>query len=1134
MTTMSSNMLRSREAFRAALSHTRDYARRHPRVTLLLALLLLVLVLTLMKVIGLGQILTALATAVAILVGYALYQVMVSYRQAKPFELPETSAKKDVADPVGAMKIGLERAISSLKDSMSGEGALSALPWYMLIGPPGSGKTTALKNSGLQASYPKDSKEPDRSGATRTCDWWVTNEGFFLDTAGRYIEQEEDRREWLALLGMVKEQGRRVPLHGVLIMVSLPDLLRADDNQIELLAENLRARLKELVEELGVVFPVYLVFTKCDLLRGFVEFFENVNTVDREEQVWGYTFPAPIPPGMTPSDQFEAAFGKMVQALQIRRHTRLLSLLGSKKLQDVFSFPLQLSQAKQSLSHFVDQLFQSAGHPDSALFRGFYLTSATQKGHPLDQVINSVNHRAGLAESTGIQPGEPKEKGPYFIKQFFAGLVLPDQNLARLSSAAKRRRMFRVRMATVGAAAVGAACVAAAVYSYSVNRELGRQIQESAENSFQAIITEPKTFIDHVQDKNFNRFRQLVQVLQEGSEDGPPLKRRWGMNREANIHESARDLYVRLFDRLYAMETRTQLEAALGGFVENPSKIPAGRDSDFYYSLLKTYLMLSPITDGKEPILRDQSFLAEWLKQIWHDTLPAKYGEKATPDVVKAVDQQIETYSRVLSESQGLFHRDGDLVKKTRAALQSLSYPKRVYARVQREMIKEYKPEPVTLASLLKGQNATLLENSKEIPGYFTPKFDSGLFAKTNNRVLDQADRDSWVLDVPQGHVEDAVQDLYREDYINRWFDFLSSIKMRPAKETTVAIQRLEDVTKDNAELVALLEAVDKNTSFSQLSNIVSDVSKCRIPRSASSHPVAEAFNSFHQFVVPCAEGAGLKKYRLELQNVRNALVRRGEPQAVSDLSKARNEVEVLIQNFDPRTQKAIGKLLREPIIIIPPPPPCPEDSYPFKRNTKQEITITNFSELFRPETGRLLEFYKSIVSPVALEKDEGYRQVEAIAEAFFLSPSPDPDVKFEMTPEAIGGVAVSDIRLMIDGQELDYRNGDPEFPKPFQWPGRSDSGGALLQVVVDGKSYDKRFDGRWGLFRMLEEGHAKVNRKDPSELRLAWTIGIGATKPVVVGFKLKAERSKHPFAPRFFENFHCPNGDVGAVREGR
>ena len=62
MTTMSSNMLRSREAFRAALSHTRDYARRHPRVTLLLALLLLVLVLTLMKVIGLGQILTALAT----------------------------------------------------------------------------------------------------------------------------------------------------------------------------------------------------------------------------------------------------------------------------------------------------------------------------------------------------------------------------------------------------------------------------------------------------------------------------------------------------------------------------------------------------------------------------------------------------------------------------------------------------------------------------------------------------------------------------------------------------------------------------------------------------------------------------------------------------------------------------------------------------------------------------------------------------------------------------------------------------------------------------------------------------------------------------------------------------------------
>src|SRR5574340_371312 len=957
MTTMSSNMLRTREAFRAGLSHTREYARRHPRFTLLLALLLVVLVLTFMKVIGLEQLMAVLVTAVAILVVYALYQIAISHRQAKPSKLPETSAKKDVVDPVEAMKTGFDRTIGSWKAGMLGEEALSTLPWYMLIGPPGSGKSTALKNSGLQASYPREGKEPSGSGVTRTCDWWLTNEGLFLDTAGRCTEEEEDRGEWLALLDMVKEERRRVPLNGVLIMVSLPDLLGTDDKQIELLAGNIRARLEELVERVGVVCPVYLAFTKCDLLRGFVEFFENLNNVAREEQVWGHTFPIVPPPGTTPSDQFDMAFDQLLQALQLRRHTRLLSLLGSKKLQTVFSFPLQLSQERQSLSHFVDQVFQPPRHQDSPLFRGFYFTSATQKGQPLDEVINAVNQRAGVAEPAGIPPGEPKEKGPYFIKQLFTGIVLPDQRLARLSSSERRRRMLHIRTATVGAAAAVAVCVAAAVYSYSLNRELGRQIQEAADSSLHAIVKDAKPFIESVQDPSFERFRQLVQGGQEDREDAPPLKRRWGMNREGTVQEPARDLYVLLFDRLYGVETRAHLEGTLKAFAADLSQKPGGRDSDFYYSLLKTYLMLSPTSDAKQPIRLDRSFLAEWIKEIWHDILTAHYGDKATPEVVKAVDQQIETYSRVLPQGQGLFQRDGDLVKKARAALQQLPYPKRIYARVQREMTKEYKPEPVTLTSLLQGKKTTLLQTNEEVPGYFTPKFDSGLFPKTRDGILDQAYTDSWVEE-PQGSrpdVEKAVQDLYRKEYIDRWFTFLSSIKMQPAKETSDALRRLEAMAEENSIFAALLKAIDKNTSFGQLSDIVCDVSGGRIRPSASSHPVAEAFISFHEFVAPCADGAGIKKYTLELQKLREAATR----QASSDEAQARSEVELLIGQLDPRTKDTVGLLLREPTIIVPPPPDCPKDLYPFKSKEKQEISITDFREFFHPDTGRLLKFYK-------------------------------------------------------------------------------------------------------------------------------------------------------------------------------
>ena len=69
----------------------------------------------------------------------------------------------------------------------------------MIIGAPGSGKTTALVNSGLH--FPLEQrlgKDAVRGvGGTRNCDWWFTDEAVLLDTAGRYTTQDSrrDRRQ---------------------------------------------------------------------------------------------------------------------------------------------------------------------------------------------------------------------------------------------------------------------------------------------------------------------------------------------------------------------------------------------------------------------------------------------------------------------------------------------------------------------------------------------------------------------------------------------------------------------------------------------------------------------------------------------------------------------------------------------------------------------------------------------------------------------------------------------------------------------------------------------------------------------------------------------------------------------------
>ncbi|RPH45636.1 MAG: type VI secretion system membrane subunit TssM, partial [Planctomycetota bacterium] len=179
-------------------------------------------------------------------------------------------ARPDQRADVQAVQSQLDEAIQALKTSRLGKGALYKLPWYMIIGPPGSGKSTALQESGLNFPYTSQGKKGIRGvGGTRNCDWWFTDEGILLDTAGRYTTELDDRDEWLGFLGLLKQARKSKPINGAMVAVSISDLLAANEEQLEAHAKNIRNRIDELTTQLEIVFPVYLLFTKCDLLQGF-------------------------------------------------------------------------------------------------------------------------------------------------------------------------------------------------------------------------------------------------------------------------------------------------------------------------------------------------------------------------------------------------------------------------------------------------------------------------------------------------------------------------------------------------------------------------------------------------------------------------------------------------------------------------------------------------------------------------------------------------------------------------------------------------------------------------------------------------------------------------------------------------
>ena len=146
------------------------------------------------------------------------------------------AAPSEIAPDVSAEEVALLRerftkALEHLKQTslqgrFFGKQYLYELPWYIIIGPPGCGKTTLLETSGLE--FPLDEYQADKKisgvGGTRNCDWWFTNDAVLLDTAGRYTTQDSDAEAdsgaWLGFLDLLSKQRPRRPLNGIIVAIS--------------------------------------------------------------------------------------------------------------------------------------------------------------------------------------------------------------------------------------------------------------------------------------------------------------------------------------------------------------------------------------------------------------------------------------------------------------------------------------------------------------------------------------------------------------------------------------------------------------------------------------------------------------------------------------------------------------------------------------------------------------------------------------------------------------------------------------------------------------------------------------------------------------------------------------------------
>ncbi len=362
---------------------------------------------------------------------------------------------------------------------------VAELPWYMFIGAPGSGKTTALLNAGLR--FPLGDPRAERAlqgvGGTRNCDWWFTDEAVLLDTAGRYTTQESDHQAdsaaWLGFLELLKQFRPRQPLNGVIVTLSVADLAHWTEDEVARYAAHVRERVWELYTRLGVRLPVYVMVTKADLLAGFNEFFAEFDA-ERRAQVWGTTFDASeLPSEARPvAARFNQEFAHLERRLYALLPGRLQEERDLQRRAAIYRFPQQFRSGGPRAASFLDAAFGGGWAGEPPLLRGVYFASGTQEGSPIDRVLGTLARSFNLERK--VQPPNIGSGKSFFLRRLLREVIFGEAGLAGIAPGEERRRTLAGTAAYAAIGALGVALALAWTASFLGNRGLVAAAGENA------------------------------------------------------------------------------------------------------------------------------------------------------------------------------------------------------------------------------------------------------------------------------------------------------------------------------------------------------------------------------------------------------------------------------------------------------------------------------------------------------------------------------------------------------------------------------------------------------------------------------------------------------------------------------
>ncbi|QKJ92538.1 type VI secretion system membrane subunit TssM [Agrobacterium pusense] len=1095
--------------------------------------------------------------AIGIIVAiWLVYIVVTIYRGRKQDkELVDSIEREALANrqaEIGEIQTRLKEALALLRRVTKKRfGYIYDLPWYVIFGAPGSGKTTALTNSGLQ--FPLGDALGENAvkgiGGTRNCNWWFADEAILIDTAGRYTTQDDldgsSKAGWEGFLSLLRRYRRSQPINGALVTLSIPDLLNRDPEEQRQELRSIRQRLSELDEYLRARVPVYIVLTKADLLHGFVEFFDGFNKTDRQ-QVWGTTFKLDesysaenLPQRLT--EEFEL-LQQRVDAMLIER---LQQEQNAEIRGRIFRFPAELARLKDRLHEALGELCASSALIEAPLLRGVYFASGTQP-------------------ETERSPAAPRTRRSYFLSRLFKDVIFPEAALVMRDKRLSGRQLLVRRIAYGASAAAVAIVFTGWIFTYFANTQALAEADRKLGAYVQLVQGIP---VREVADADFLRILPALDNLRDAN-SGFARERIWnvsfGLDQEDKIAGRQRDAYQRALNALLLPRMIVQLQ----------KQLKDEKDVTRTFNSLKLYGMLG----GMGAL--DREFLTVQTHQMFASLYPG--------DGRAAVREALDQHAKALADGVlAPIELDARLIATARETIRDQAIGTRAYDILaglpQVRELMEWTPAtafgPLGERAFERRSKAPMAEG---IEGLFTADGYHRVVIPQVAHAARIALSEGWVRgsdDAIKGatveQVAQAALQIYFDRFEKKWADTLADLRVKPSQtlgdavETTRALANERNILMEAARSIAeatdlrpganpatlasaaegdattavLAASVNASDPYARLRDMAATKGVATTGEQANGDktggsPSEQLLAHFKLLNEQLARSATTSDEVAKVFDVDSQLTK-----ANQDLLQQARELPVPLDVWVAGVAADVGSLAvksaRSRIAEL-----WTSDSaslcssivsgrYPFDRTSTRDVAIADFTRLFGPAgvfqsffKQRMEPFVDKTTSPWSWKGTFGaaglpssavaqFENADKISRAFFPNGSETPAVSINVKPVSLTN-ASSAVMLEIEGERVVYYHG-PIQAKSITWPSRENTA-SLSRIAFQpgGWQQAKTENGDWSPFRLFDG--ADIENQSGDLLRVRFENGGQAAE-----FDVQFGSVLNPFKLDAIASFACP-----------